>query len=251
MAPWMCIRTRHRLSAALHPASQVEVIVSELRRRKVATWGRKDQLASREPAPHAPCRRASRTIKRSSCVVCMVCAAELCAACRGLPPACPPWRGFQVTVGNRAFSPPFCLHPGLYGALKAEGRALSKEESAIADAELGLDDIGTVGLGSSSDSDWEGGSEADAAAVAAGELASSKMLAENPLLALQSSLAGRFLTELNQERLISNFSSLQLYFLWGATAPNGIKLSTTCLARTAKGVWLFECGEDAQRHLSQ
>lgn len=121
----------------------------------------------------------------------------------------------------------------------------------LADAELGLEDIGTVGLGSSSDTDWDGGSEADAAAVAAGELAGAAALAGDPLLALQSSLAGRFLTELNQERLISNFSSLQLYFLWGVAAPNGVRLTSTCLARTAKSVWLFECGEDAQRHLSQ
>ncbi|KAL4425848.1 hypothetical protein ABPG75_009864 [Micractinium tetrahymenae] len=165
-------------------AQPVELILAELRRRKLGTWGRKDQLVSR-----------------------------------------------------------------LYGALGAEGRALSKEESAVADAELGLGDIGTVGLGAGGDSGWDSGSDADAAAVAAGELASSGALAENPLLALQSSPAGRFLTELNQERLISNFSSLQLYFLWGATARNGIKLTTTCLARTAKSVWLFDCGEDAQRHL--
>lgn len=124
---------------------------------------------------------------------------------------------------------------------------MSKEESAVADAALGLQDIGTVGAGSSSgESDWEG---EDGAAVIAGEMASPAELAAEPLLALQSSLSGRFLTETNQERLMSNAGNLQLYFLWGAAAPNGIKVTTSCLARTAKSVWLFECGEDAQRHL--
>ncbi|PSC73783.1 Zinc phosphodiesterase ELAC 1 [Micractinium conductrix] len=132
----------------------------------------------------------------------------------------------------------------LYSALMAEGRALNSEESLQADADLGLTDIAACAAGST---DSEGDSEDEG--VAAGEVASPADVAANPLLALQSSIAGRFLTEANMERLMSNAGSLQLYFLWGTAAPNGVKLTTSCLARTTKSVWLFECGEDAQRHL--
>ena len=44
------------------PPLQVEVILAELRRRRLATWGRKDQLASREPW-----RRVRRTAEPGRC----------------------------------------------------------------------------------------------------------------------------------------------------------------------------------------
>jgi hypothetical protein len=72
-----------------------------------------------------------------------------------------------------------------------------------------------------------------------------------PLLALQASASGQFLTERNQERLLSNVSGLQVSFLWGAASPSGIKQTTSCVVRTLKSVWLFECGEDTQRNLSR
>lgn len=90
----------------------------------------------------------------------------------------------------------------------AEGRALNSEESLQADADLGLTDIAACAAGST---DSEGDSEDEG--VAAGEVASPADVAANPLLALQSSIAGRFLTEANMERLMSNAGSLQLYFL--------------------------------------
>ena len=125
---------------------------------------------------------------------------------------------------------------GVYTALAAEGRALSSEESFVADAAL--------------DSGGESGEEDDlAAAGAAGEVASLEEVAANPLLALQASPSGRFLTEDNQERLLSNAGNMQLYFLSGSAAPNNIRHTTSCIVRTSKSAWLFECGEDSQRHL--
>ena len=129
---------------------------------------------------------------------------------------------------------------GVYCALVQEGRGLTTEESEAVDAQLGLADS-VCSPGSASDD--------EAAAVAAGELASATALGANPLLALQASAAGRFLTPDNSERMVSNAASLQLFFLWGGTAPNGVKHTTSAVVRTAKSVWLFECGEDAQRHL--
>lgn len=132
---------------------------------------------------------------------------------------------------------------GLYTVFTEDGRALNKEESALADAELGLNDE-QGGEGGTSSGDEEGGGSST-------EMASSVQLQRNPLLALQGSVSGQFLTEHNQERLMSNVANLQVSFLWGATAPNGIKHTTTCVVRTVKSVWLFECGEDTQRHLSR
>lgn len=117
---------------------------------------------------------------------------------------------------------------------------LSAEESEVVDAQLGLSQlVSSPGAGN----------DDHAAAVAAGEAPSAEALAADPLLALQSSAAGLFLTHDNSERTLSNASGLQLSFLWGSTAPNGVKHSTSCVMRTNKSVWLFECGEDAQRHL--
>jgi hypothetical protein len=136
--------------------------------------------------------------------------------------------------------------------LLSEGRALSKEESAVVDAELGLtDSVGGAseggwasGSGGSSSSDeGEGGGE--------GELAASVALRRDPLLALQSSASGQFLAEHNQERPMSNAGNLQVSFLWGGTAPNGVKHATACVLRSTKGAWLFGCGEDTQRHLNR
>lgn len=141
----------------------------------------------------------------------------------------------------------------LYTALGLEGRALSSEESAVADAELGLYNVlsgassNPEGSGSGSGEDGDSDSEAS---VLSGEVASSQELEANPLLALQSSPTGRFLTDAIQERIMSNAGNLQTFFLYGEAAPNGIKQPTSCVVRTTKGLWLFECGEDTQRHLS-
>ncbi|PRW58804.1 Zinc phosphodiesterase ELAC 1 isoform B [Chlorella sorokiniana] len=128
----------------------------------------------------------------------------------------------------------------VYTALVEEGMGLSAEESEVMDAQLGLSLlVSSPGTGV----------DEQAAAVAAGEAPSEKALAADPLLALQSSAAGLFLTHDNSERTLSNASGLQLSFLWGSTAPNGVKHTTSCVMRTSKSVWLFECGEDSQRHL--
>ncbi|KAI3438563.1 hypothetical protein D9Q98_000990 [Chlorella vulgaris] len=171
-------RLEGRFSYKMIKAQPLEVLLNELRCRRMPTWGRKDQIASR-----------------------------------------------------------------LYTVFTEDGRALNKEESALADAELGLNDE-QGGEGGTSSGDEEGGGSST-------EMASSVQLQRNPLLALQGSVSGQFLTEHNQERLMSNVANLQVSFLWGATAPNGIKHTTTCVVRTVKSVWLFECGEDTQRHLSR
>lgn len=136
---------------------------------------------------------------------------------------------------------------GVYSAFSAEGRALNKEESAVADAALGLADSTTA----AGDPGWDSASSGDEEGGTGGEVLSSAALQHNPLLALQGSTSGQFLTEHNQERLLSNSTNLQLSFLWGGTAPNGIKHTTSCVVRTIKSVWLFDCGEDTQRHLTR
>lgn len=171
-----------RFSYKMVKAQPMEVLVNELRCRRLPTWGRKDQIASR-----------------------------------------------------------------VYSAFSAEGRALNKEESAVADAALGLADSTTA----AGDPGWDSASSGDEEGGTGGEVLSSAALQHNPLLALQGSTSGQFLTEHNQERLLSNSTNLQLSFLWGGTAPNGIKHTTSCVVRTIKSVWLFDCGEDTQRHLTR
>lgn len=100
----------------------------------------------------------------------------------------------------------------MYSALLAEGRALSSEESAAVDAELGLE-VGGPAYGSSSDSDDGVGPEEEDEAVA------SRELERNPLLALQASPSGRFLSDAHYERLLSNAASLQARLPWRGAGP--------------------------------
>lgn len=171
--------------------------------------------------------------------------------CCAIPHACllsPRVTSYHSSTSSSPTAAVSITAAGVYSALFQEGRALSKEESAVADAELGLngltdsDEESGIGTGNGTGSGSVGGLEGD-------EAAASRELQKNPLLALQASPSGRFLSEAGSEKLLSNAASMQLFFLWSGTAPNGIKHSTSCAVRTSKSVWLFECGEDSQRHL--
>ncbi len=195
----------------------MEVLQNELRCRRMPIWGRKDQLAS--SGCQGLCCRAGNG---SEFVLCWE-FIEAPQTCHTTPP-----------------TPAPISAPGVYTALMEEGLGLSAEESEVVDAQLGLSHlVSSPGAGA----------DQQAAAVAAGEAPSPEALAADPTLALQSSAAGLFLTNDNSERTLSNATGLQLSFLWGSTAPNGIRHTTSCVMRTNKSVWLFECGEDSQRHL--
>lgn len=212
------------------PPPQMEVLQNELRCRRLPIWGRKDQVASSErPGVARTCCCHTRTapLHARRALLHPLHASPL----RNPGPAAAPAHPRPLLPDALA---------GVYTALMEEGLGLSAEESEVVDAQLGLSNlVSSPGAGS----------DDEAAAVAAGEAPSPEALAADPLLGLQASVAGRFLTHDNSERTLSNATGLQLSFLWGAAAPNGVKHATSCVMRTSKSVWLFECGEDAQRHL--
>lgn len=163
--------------------------MNELRQRKLPSWGRKDQVASREWVQRVGAGAVFCTPRG--------------AGCRAPRRACAAGRPLQAA---HTIPPPCAAAAGVYSALMAEGRALSSEESAAIDAELGLDVSGPApaGSGAASDSDDGVGPEEEDEALA------SRELERNPLLALQASPSGRFLSEANYERLLSNAASLQV-----------------------------------------
>ncbi|GAB4824088.1 hypothetical protein N2152v2_011134 [Parachlorella kessleri] len=102
---------------------------------------------------------------------------------------------------------------------------------------------GSVGEGASSE--WEEGSRASAGAAGMAGVADEEAA---PLLRVQQSPSGLFMRSA-EEAVMANPIGAQVMFLWGHTAPNGIRVATSTAFRTKRSVWLFDCGEDTQRHL--